>query len=453
MADTKTKYLFQAFRLAQALSLNLEFKGIADLYIGVFPDSERYFSDFIGLFRGLHANIVTLGERIEDHGPSNKLLILETPELKSYDHVALVDCDTLPIKPFPAAVLDFDGVQAKIADFNTLDCSQLSVVFELLGLPMPVPSWQTSLDRVAHTCYCNTGCIVFSRSILEEFVSRWRQFNDILRANKSVLGKRVYFLDQASFCACVSTFLDRFRPLPIGMNFPGHISVEHYPADTLSVEPRWLHYHDKVDPRTGALDLTALPNVQKPVRAFNEQSAPVLKALRETPLFWEVYYDTERPPVDERNAETNALLRCVIDSLEPESILDLGCGTFSPKGLKPFIAYHGIDWSAQAIKMARQKFPEYSYSLGDIRDTKAPARADLIMILNVIGPPGSPRDEKLLARVLRWANRAVLVSASAPDYDTKEQAWKVFLGWLESISLGFREVGHVGAELFVLRTL
>lgn len=453
VADTKTKYLFEAFRLAQALSLNTEFKGFADLYIGVFPDAQRDFSDFVGLYRGLGARIVTLGERSEDHGPSNKLQILDAPELTCYDHVALVDCDMLPVRPFPE-VLDFDGVQAKIADSNTLDRSQLSGVFGLLGLPMPASGWQTSLDRVAHTCYCNTGCIIFSRSILDEFVTRWRRFNDVLRANKSVLGERVFFLDQASFCACLSTFLDRFRPLPISMNFPGHFPVEHYPDDTLSVEPQWLHYHNKVDRRTGALDLTTLPNVQKTVDAFNGQSAPILRALRETPMFWQVYYGahTEQNPIGDRHPEAHALVRCAIDSLKAESILDLGCGTFSPRELDPSIAYHGIDWSAEAIKRARRRFPRYSYSLGNIRDAKAPAKADLVMMLDVIGPEGSSRDKALLARVLTWANRAVLVSASAPAPDTREEAWKIFLDWLATVSPGFREVGHVGSELFVLRT-
>jgi hypothetical protein len=454
VADTKPKYLFEALRLAQALSSNPEFTDFADLYIGVFPDAQRHFDIFIGLFREFGANIVTLGEPKKDHGPSNKLQILNAPELQSYDYVALVDCDMLPVKIFPE-VLDFDGVQAKPADLNTVDRSELSAVFDLFSLPMPVPNWQTSLDRVPITCYCNTGCVIFSRSIFREFVDRWLHINDTLLVNKSVLGRNGYFLDQASFCVCVSTFIKRFRQLPITMNFPGHLPIEYYPDDVLSVEPQWLHYHNRVDRRTGALDLTALPNVQKTADAYNERSAAFRKTLAGRALFWVVYHRTpaEWDRVDGRHPEVQALVRCVIDSVKPQSILDLGCGTFSPNELDPFIAYHGIDCSGEAIRMARRKFPHYSYKIENFRVANITANADLVMMLDVIGTQADPWEGPLLMRVLTWANRAVLISARAPEHDTSEQAWEVFLTRLESVLPGFRKVGHVGTEIFLLKTL
>ena len=455
VADTKARYLFEALRLAQALSLIPDFKGFADLYVGVFPDAHDHFGNFIGSLRECGANIVTLGERIEVHGPSNKLQILDAPELKSYDHVALVDCDMLPVKAFPE-MLEFDGVQAKIVDIDAIDRAQLSAVFELFGASVPAPVWQTSLDRVVATCCCDTGCVIFSRSVLDEFVGRWRRFNDILLVNRWLLGQNDHLLDQASFCVCLSTFLERFRPLPIGMNFPGHLPAEHYPDDALLVEPQWLHYHDKVDRRTGALDLTALPNVQKVAAAFNARSAPVRNALLARPdLFWPAYHGApeERNPVGGRHPETHALVRCVIDSVKPKSILDLGCGTFGPEELNPSIAYHGIDCSSEAIEIARQKFPQYSYEPGNIEDAKAQAKADLVIMLDVIGIEMNPSDKPLLERALTLANQAVLVSARAPGHDMRDQAWKMFLDELDTISPGFREVGRVGNELFVLKTL
>jgi SAM-dependent methyltransferase len=451
VADAKHKYLFEALRLAHALSSNTALRDFSDLYIGVFPDAR--FGKFIELFHELGANIIWLSQRSDDHGPSNKLQILTDPALKSYDYVTLVDCDMLPVKPFPE-LLDFDGVQAKIADLNTLDCSRLSGVFDLLGMPMPSPRWNTSLDRVVTTCYCNTGCIVFSQSILEEFVARWIHYNDVLRANKAVLGDRVYFLDQASFCACVSTFIDRFRPLPLSMNFPGHMPGERYPENTLAIEPQWLHYHNKVDYRTAELDLTVLPNVQKTVAASNQQSASFRKALRETPLFWNVFYgaQSELCAFAERHPEAHSLVRCVINSLEPESILDLGCGTFSPDTLNPSMRYVGIDWSAEAVRNARRKFPRYSYELANIREAKAPARADLVMMLDVIGPEACASNRGLLAHALALANRGILVSTTAPDWHSRDQAWQIFLDQLETVSTGFRVLGNVGTELFVLKT-
>jgi trans-aconitate methyltransferase len=112
----------------------------------------------------------------------------------------------------------------------------------------------------------------------------------------------------------------------------------------------------------------------------------------------------------------------------------------------------GVDWSAEGIKKARRKFPQYAYELANIRDAKAPARADLVMMLDVIGPEANPWNRTLLARALTWAKQAVLLSVKAPDHDTRDQAWKIFLDQLETVSPGFREVGHLGTELFVLKT-
>ena len=453
VADTKHKYLFEALRLAHALWMNPELRDFADLYIGVFPGAARQFSAFIRLFRDLGATIVWLGERSDDHGPSNKLQILEAPALQSYDYVSLVDCDMIPVRSFPE-LLDFDGVQAKPADLNTLDCSQLAPVFDLLALEMPEARWQTSLDNIATTCYCNTGCIIFSRSIFREFVIRWNEFNDKLRSNKSLLKERVYFLDQASFCACLSTFIDRYRPLPLSMNFPGHMPIDHYPAEALRVEPKWLHYHNKADYWTGALDLTVLSNVQSTVANFNEQSASFRQALNATPLFWDVFYGAHIEPnySRERPPEICGLVRCVVDSVRPESVLDLGCGTFGPQSLRPSVNYHGVDFSVEAINISRRKFPQHVFELKDIRSIDDRTKADLVMMLDVIGPTLHPLDKNLVRRISTWAQKAVLVSAKAPDLETRDQVWRALLDQLVDVSPAFREVGHVGTELFVLNT-
>ena len=134
-------------------------------------------------------------------------------------------------------------------------------------------------------------------------------------------------------------------------------------------------------------------------------------------------------------------------------ILDLGCGTFSPNELDPFIAYHGIDCSGEAIRIARRKFPHYSYKIENFRVANITANADLVMMLDVIGTQADPWEGPLLMRVLTWANRAVLISARAPGHDTSEQAWEVFLTRVESVLPGFRKVGHVGTEIFLLKTL
>ena len=445
VADWKPKYLIEALRFATALNLNPNFKPFADLYIGVFPDLPR---KFIDAFLEGGANIVTLGARLSDHGPSNKLLVLKAEVLDAYDHVALVDCDILPVKTFPE-LLDFDGIQAKMADLNTVDSARLSAVFDLFGLPMPEPRWRTSIDEIATTCYCNTGCVILSRSILRSFVTRWLKFNDVLLANKDVLGGNFYFLDQASFCVCLSTFLDKFRPLPLDMNFPGHLAAEEYPAAALAVEPKLLHYHNRVDPRTGALDLTDLPQVQKIVEAFNAKSTGFREKLTETPTFWDASHESGSS--GQKNPGVNALLRSVIADVAPASITDLGFGGFIPCGLDTSIAYTGIDFSGSAINIARRKYPQYRFELANIKDCRESLGADLVLMMDVLREQATKWDEMLLRRAVALGTRATLVSVRFAA-DDKVQAWPVFLAWLDRIAEGFRPVGRAGAELFALRT-
>ena len=445
VADSKPKYLIEALRFAHALTLNPEFREFADLYIGVFPDTPRKFVD---AYRETGANVVMLGERLRSHGPSNKLLVLDAEILGAYGHVALVDCDILPVKPFPE-LLDFDGVQAKIADLNTVNCSQLSAVFDLLGVPMPEQRWQTSIDRIATTCYCNTGCIIFSGSLLHQFVSRWRQFNDVLLTNKQMLGKHGYFLDQASFCVCVSTFLEKFRPLPLEMNFPGHFAFDEYPDDTLTVAPKLLHYHDRVDVENGALDLTDLPNVQEIVAAFNAKTAAFRERLVETPAFWQANLTARKG--GQKHAGVDALLRCVIADVKPKSISDLGFGGFVPGGLDPAIAYTGVDFAGNAVNLARQKYPQYKFELANIQACREGPKADLVLMMDVLRAEAAESDKLLLQRALALGKRAVLVSVRIPGNDLT-RAWHEFLARLDGTAKGFRPVGRAGTELFALRT-
>jgi len=449
VADSKPKYLFEALRLAQAIFLNPAYRGFADLFIGVFSDAPK---EYVAAYRELGAKVVELEEYTDKHGPSNKLTVLRSTLLDAYDYVALFDCDLLPVESF-GELLNFEGVQAKLADLSTLDDTHLTGIFGRLGLTAPAPIWRTSIDDVPATCYCNAGCIVFSRSIFRSFVERWFQFNDILLANIEVLGARSFFLDQASFCACLSTFLDKFRPLPLYMNFPGHLAPKVYPLDALNTVPKIIHYHDRVDVRTGALDLTSLPNVQQILFHFNGLTADRRKALRDTPLFWDAIHTMpgQRGMSPSRRAGALALVRCAISSVAPRNILDLGCGTFCPQGLESSLAYHGVDFSAEAIRIARQKCPQYSFRIGDIMDAGNLETGDLVLLFDVISAHADRAADLLVQQAITHARKAVLVSLQLPDGSDAMEGWQAASARLGSVAAGFVPVARLGTEHFFLR--
>ena len=448
VADSKPKYLFEALRLAQTIFFDDSYSEFADLYIGVFPDAS---AEYLSAYQKLGATVVELEKYTDKHGPSNKLSILKCALLDAYDHVALFDCDLLPVETFPE-FLNFEGVQAKPADRYTLSTQCLSDVFALCGVPIPEPVWRTSIDNVLTTCYCNSGCIIFSKSILRPFVDEWFRLNNILLANMEILGAQSFFLDQASFCVCVAVFLDKFRPLPLEMNFPGHLRPEIYSAETLQITPKIVHYHDRVDMRTGELDLTGLPNVQSVALRVNKRTADRQITPDDNRLFWDASYAMRSAPAEPscRDMATLALVRCVISSLQPRTILDLGCGTLCPEFLESSISYRGLDFSVEAIRLARHRFPHYSLVNGEIASLAATDGADLVLLLDVLPSRSNWMSDIRLETALALAEKALFLSVNIPDFDCSTNAQQIAYRRLKSSAAEFAFAGRIGSELFFL---
>jgi hypothetical protein len=266
VADEKTKYLSQALRWARAIRL---FGVEADLFVGLTDPCPDYFRDQL---QRLGVRLLPVPKASDWHGPSNKLGVLVDPALRGYDFVVLSDCDIVVVGDIADQFLP-GRIRAKPADMATLGDDVLERVFASAGLALPTRKVRTSIDRVSMHPYCNSGFIIFPGDLLEAFMGRWLHWNQHVLAHTPLLGDRAFFTDQASFAMALSEFIDHFEELPIEMNFPCHLGAQAYPADLHEVEPRILHYHDRVDGQTGLLLPTSLPGPDRVIARFNDTVA------------------------------------------------------------------------------------------------------------------------------------------------------------------------------------
>ncbi len=91
---------------------------------------------------------------------------------------------------------------------------------------------------------------------------------------------------------------------------------------------------------------------------------------------------------ESRSAKEDKLFDYLISTLKPTSVLDLGCGDggHAPRYLTAGITYHGIDYSAEMIRVARQAYGQSEGSLFEVGDmsmlsAKLSARFDQILLL------------------------------------------------------------------------
>ncbi|MCP4693418.1 MAG: PqqD family peptide modification chaperone [Desulfobacterales bacterium] len=200
---------------------------------------------------------------------SNKLRLLELPEIKTYDTVMLIDCDTVVVQD-PRPFLHGESLQAKIADLPTTPHHLFQRLFQLFDLPTPGRDYRCTLNNTPTIWYCNTGVLVFPRPILSTLGPAWGRMVRALLELHDVFGRRAYFREQAGLSLAFTAQPAPFRELPPDMNFPLHLIRERAPSSLQRCDPVILHYHDLVD-SNGYLRPVSHPAARKRIEMFNER--------------------------------------------------------------------------------------------------------------------------------------------------------------------------------------
>lgn len=266
VSDNKPKFLSQALRLLQSLRWFGGSMAGANFFLCVVdevdPDYAREFERY--------GAIVRVVERFSDvHPHSNKLRLLELPELSSYDTVILLDCDTAIVQdPWP--FLDGSVFQAKIADMPTVPHETFEKLFQHFALKLPSRKYRTDPGGTSTICYCNAGVLVFPKDILKRLAPLWLKYNRELLENLDFLGENKTFCDQASLALALASAEIPYKELPIEMNFPLHLTALKKAKMLKRLDPVILHYHDRIDV-SGYLQPSPYRKAGKRIRTFNER--------------------------------------------------------------------------------------------------------------------------------------------------------------------------------------
>jgi hypothetical protein len=413
VAENNTKYLGQALRFVQSLRWFGGALAASDVIVCVVDACRPAYRSAI---ESLGAQVHLVARSSHWHGPSNKLQFLRVPEASYYDMVVLSDCDVVILDDITEVMLP-DRLRAKPADFESLPQAVLLSLFERAGLPTPDWQLQTSIDGVRMLPYCNSGFLVFPRQVLAAFAPRWSALNAWCLAQRDLLGVHEFHCDQASFALALAEFGSVFDALPIEMNFPGHLAPARYPEALHDIVPRVLHYHQRVDGRTGGLAPIGLPGVDAAVARFN---ARLRRARQEqadfrNAIFWDQRY-LEEPELGsgigsrgEFAELKQRLVAAFVQRHAVDRLIDLGCGDCRWIRHVPVREYIGIDASTEVIERNRAALPGHRFMVAELGETDASAGHSLCFDV-LIHQPTRAAYLDALAAVLRVTGEAGLIN-------------------------------------------
>ena len=243
VADTNPKFLAQALRLLTSLRLCGGRMAGANFFVCFLriPDAE-----YVREFERLGAIIRIVPRVTERHPYSNKLGFFGLPELRFYDTLLLLDCDTAVVRD-PLPYISGRALQCKIADRPHLPHETFERVFAHFGVPLPARDFRCTQDGTPTIMYCNSGVVALPARMLDGLVPRWQDYNRQLVERLELLGLERMFCDQASLSLAWANERVAFDAFPVEMNFPTHRTNRSAPESMNEADPVIIHYHDQVD--------------------------------------------------------------------------------------------------------------------------------------------------------------------------------------------------------------
>jgi 2-polyprenyl-3-methyl-5-hydroxy-6-metoxy-1,4-benzoquinol methylase len=384
VADSHPKYLTQALRLLTSLRLCGGALAGANFF-ACFLELPAH--DYVREFERLGAFIRVVPRVSERHPYSNKLGFFGLPELRHYDTLLLLDCDTAVVRD-PLPFIDGRSLQCKIADLPTLPHESLARVFAHFGVPLPPREHRCTQDGTPTIMYCNSGVVALPARLLDTFVARWLRCNGALAERLDLLGSLQTFCDQASLSLAFAQEPTPFAPLPLEMNFPVHLADAATPAGMDEADPAIVHYHDRVD-ASGYLLPVPYPAANRRIEALNLLLRQRRSQGFDNRTFWDFRYSFA-PELGsglgsrgEALAYKRGLLLTLYERARPATVLDVGCGDGQLTEGLPAAGYTGVDISPVAVEQVRRRLPGRAFVAGDFLALPL-APADLVICFDLL---------------------------------------------------------------------
>ena len=348
--------------------------------------------------RSPHCNKISGARRLAVDGVDGWAVLCDT------DVAVLEDPRTLdtPIR----------SVASKPVDDPNPPLEVLDGVFKASGLELPelVPlPWDPDQSTVAGNG--NGGLYLIPGPLLSTVANAWEYWARWLLDRPHLLDGWAVHVDQVAMALALAAEGIDPASLDVRWNTPVHVP-ERIPPDVS--EPAVVHYHQRVDP-TGQIRLTGSAPIDARITAANEAIEHVWHGAFPNATFWQWRYLTDPDLGSGVGSRGRALegkrrlLAELLEAVQPESVLDVGCGDGEATRGLPLTGYTGIDLSAEAVRRAGRGRPDGDYLVGSL--AHHPRTADLVLNLDVlIHEPDAAEYRRQVARLWQATDRVLLIS-------------------------------------------
>jgi len=351
VADNNWRFLDQSLALIRSLRWFGGAAAESDFRVCVVDSAKPAYIREVSRY-GAEVRIVPTYNR--EYPVTNKLRFLQQSDLSRYDHILLVDCDTLVVQN-PLTALTGDRLQAKMVPRRSIPHELFEELFRLFDLPLPERNYEYSVSKELSIPYFNTGVVCLHKAQLLNLVPAWIKFVDRLIERIELIAEREWFIEQVALSLALAATGTQFDVLGNEMNFQIHVFPGEVHEPRLEgIDPRIIHYHRGVTARD-EIARSAYPLVSARIDMFNqrvrEERAPATSSL--SPLKARAFEAFGKPDgrvgiwlaghrdfVGGRWLEVSRLQTdfMVKIGLRPEHVLlDIGCGSL--RGGVEFISY------------------------------------------------------------------------------------------------------------------
>jgi 2-polyprenyl-3-methyl-5-hydroxy-6-metoxy-1,4-benzoquinol methylase len=366
-------------------------------------------------FESLGARLVPVepyGEGVARY--CNKVRQLGSAALRGYDHVILSDADVV-FASCPTQYARGSAIRAKQVDMANPPEDIWRALLDEAGIGDRVSEVPLELQPGLQTFSTNFngGFYVIPALAWEELRTGWDRWARFCLDRAELLGAFAHHADQLGFGLAILAAGLESEPLGLEANFPLHLRGVH-----AGLAPRPLasiHFHHELDGH-GLLVPGAVPWIADQVRAVNASLAETRRQRFDNAIFWDFRYHTD-PSLGSGIGSRGDVLRYKRATLLPYfrafsnmQVLDVGCGDLETTKLMPARDYHGIDLAPTAIKIARDKRPDWRFDVCRVGSLSS-ATYDLTVCLDVLLHQSDPDEAAaLVADLVRVSRQAVLVS-------------------------------------------
>jgi 2-polyprenyl-3-methyl-5-hydroxy-6-metoxy-1,4-benzoquinol methylase len=449
VVDAKPHFEWQAFVLVHSLLKNLHCEPRA-IKVHCLPGVSQAFRR---VMRRLGADVIDI-EPFDGHPYCNKIQQCFSSAYDDYNKIMLLDCDlyftAMPIFEVGAVF------SAKIVDLPNPPLVVLEAVYRKAGITQPELSLvgcPTSDEEYTFVNNFNGGLYIIDQKLIDRLGAVWKEHAHWLLEHIDMLGEYGHHVDQIAMSLALSQLEVRTQPLSVLDNFPVHLEAERIrPLAQEGINV--IHYHKSLLP-DGRIKPTGISEVDCQIARVNLEIQAALRQEFDNEVFWSMRYELFQElgsgvgSRGETLALKHNLLACALEGFFDKQIVDVGCGDLELSGIFDFRAYTGYDLSAEALKIAQRRRPEWKFVYGSIYD-QPEKRASLVMCLDVLIHQKTREDYLKLITALVNATEQRLILSGYEEPPVREFTSDI-CAYHEPISQSLRELDVFNEVLIIGR--